>query len=375
MSKKLPPEFEVTIEKFSQTGEGVGQFENRSIFVWGALLGEKLLVKPIKLSRGKAKAEIVKILEVSSLRRDAKENHFLTCSPWQIMPESEQIKLKKKIIGNMFLNINGKLPIENFDITKSRNNWSYRNKMEFSFALNDNKKLSLAFHERGKYWSYYKFDECVLAIPKISELSKKIIKELIKQKVKIEDLKNLVVRYSYNENKCLAILYVVKEDFKIFDFKDKDLVGFQIIYSNPLSPATVITKLLHKQGKDYLIEKISGVKLKYFHNSFFQISPPDFSVLIDYIKTHIKKGKLLVDLYSGVGTIGFMFTSIFEKIISVEFDIKAVEAAKENMRSNNLKNVELFDGATEKQELDNILKNADTLIVDPPRSGLHPKVI
>ncbi len=374
MSKRLPPEFEITINKFARTGEGVGRFKNRSIFVWGALLNEKLLVKPVKLSRGKAKASIIKILEASPQRRESKENHFLTCSPWQVMPESEQLKLKKEIVANMFLNTCGKLPIKDFDITPSINNWGYRNKMEYSFALKNN-QLSLAFHERGKYWSYYKFEECILANPKISEVSKKIIARLVKRNVKLEDLKNLLVRYSHHENKCLAVLYVTKEDFETFDFSDNNLAGFQIIYSNPLSPATVTTEILHEQGQNYLTEKVSGIKLKYFYDGFFQISPPDFTSLMNYVKTHVKPSKTLVDLYSGVGTIGLALADTFKKIISVEFNAQAVIASEENAKNNNLNNIEFFDGAAEKQALDDILKNTNSLIVDPPRSGLHPKVI
>lgn len=371
----MPPEFEVKIEKFARTGEGVGRFNNRSIFVWGTLLGEKLLVKPLKLSRGKAKAEIIKILEASPLRISARDKHFLTCSPWQVMPEEEQLKLKKEIVGNMFKNEIGKLPIDDFNITKSRNSWQYRNKMEYSFALNNDGGLSLAFHERGRYWSYYKFDECVLAAQKISEVSKKIINELKKRKVKTESLKNLLVRYSHKEDKCLASLYVTQKDFEKFSLSDNDLIGFQIIYSDPKSPAILTTEVLFKEGRNYLEEEILGYRFKYYYDSFFQISPPDFSSLMEYVKINIKKGGILVDLYSGVGTIGLILADKFKKVISIEFDARAVGAAKENVKNNNLSNVELFDGAVEKQMLDEVLKNANTLIVDPPRSGLHPKVI
>ena len=113
---------------------------------------------------------------------------------------------------------------------------------------------------------------------------------------------------------------------------------------------------------------------KYFYDSFFQINPPVFENVLAYIRQQIDRGRILVDLYSGVGTIGFNLAGQFEKVFSVESDERALVAAGENRQNHQLENVTIMSGLAEKADLRIILVAADTLIVDPPRSGLHPKV-
>jgi 23S rRNA (uracil1939-C5)-methyltransferase len=86
-------------------------------------------------------------------------------------------------------------------------------------------------------------------------------------------------------------------------------------------------------------------------------------------------GGTLVDLYAGAGLIGMVLADKYQKVISVEFDPAGTLAAKENIKLNQLKNIELIGGRAEKEGLPAILAGADTVVVDPPREGLHPKVI
>jgi len=372
---KLDKEFEVVIERMHHTGEGVGRYKNRSIFVFGVMVGERVLVRPIKVSRGKAKAQVLRILESSEDRQKEKEDHYLSCSPWQIINYQKQLEHKIEIAKKLFSNEANFLPDEDVKIVGSKEEWHYRNKMEFSFVKKESDNLGLAFHVRGRRYDCYELDECVLASEKINEVASAVVGILNERQVGIETLKNLVLRYSQAEDKCLAILYVKDEAFTVFDLQLADVVGWQIIYSNPQSPATVITKVLHQQGRDYLEERIGDLRLRFRHSNFFQINPPLFGELLDFVKGNIKKGGDLIDLYAGVGTIGFALAQQFNNIISVELDDEAVKIAQENIAINDLQNITLHSGASEKQDLNGIFSLAKTLVVDPPRSGLHPKVI
>lgn len=371
---KLDKEFEVVIDRMHHTGEGVGRYKNRSIFVFGAMVGERALVRPIKVSRGKAKAQVLKILESVSDRQKEKEDHYLSCSPWQIIAYPKQLDYKVEIVKKLFANEAGLVPNGALAIVGSKEEWHYRNKMEFSFVKKENNNLSLAFHVRGRRYDCYELDECVLASDKINEVASAVVVALNERRIDLGQLKNLVLRYSQAEDKCLAVLYVKDENFTVFDLSIDDLVGWQIIYSDPQSPATVITKVLHQQGRDYLEEQIDNLKLRFRHSNFFQINPPLFGELLRFVKANIKRGGDLIDLYAGVGTIGLVLAQQFNNIISVELDDEAVKIAQENIVLNNLENITLHSGASEKQDLNGIFSLAKTLVVDPPRSGLHPKV-
>ena len=94
-----------------------------------------------------------------------------------------------------------------------------------------------------------------------------------------------------------------------------------------------------------------------------------------FVEERVTKGNVLLDLYAGVGSIGFMVAHQFDEIISLEYDEHASEIAKQNAQENNLHNVRIINGAAEKTEIQTMLQKADTLIVAPPRSGLHPDVV
>jgi 23S rRNA (uracil-5-)-methyltransferase RumA len=372
---KLDKEFELTIDRMHHSGEGVGRYKNRSIFVFGAMVGERVLVRPTKVSRGKAKAQVLQILKAAPDREKEKEDHYLSCSPWQIINYQKQLEYKLDLTKKLFKNEAGLIPNTDVIIVRSKKEWHYRNKMEFSFVKKEKGDISLAFHIRGRRYDCYELDACVLAGDKLSKVASVIVAILNERHIEIGSLKNLVLRYSQFEDKCLVSLYVKDENFSVFDLNLDGIVGWQIIYSDPQSPATVITKILHQQGRDYLEEKIGSLRLRYRYNNFFQINPPLFGELLDFVKDDIKKGGDLIDLYAGVGTIGMALARQFNNIISVELDDTAVQIAKENIALNDLQNITLYSGASEKQDLNDIFSLAKTLVVDPPRSGLHPKVI
>ena len=373
MSRKLPAQFELKIEKLANNGEGVGFLDGKEINVFGAFPGEIVLAKPTTRKKKIWKAELLEVIKASKSRREKKESHYLSCGPWQTINEKDQLAYKKALVVEAFRKeFENNLPEP--QIVESEAKFNYRNKMEFSFAEIDG-ELNLAFHKRYRHGQYSALDSCCLAAKKINETSRYIVAELKRRKIKNKQLKNLLLRYSAKEDKCLAILFVVDREIELFEIENKDILGWQIIYSDPLSPATKTTEVLLKEGDDYISENISGIDLKYYYDSFFQINPRAFEAIIEYLKKNIKKNKVLVDLYSGVGTIGLCLHENFKEIHSVEFDKKASELSLENAKYNNIENVKAYGGEAEKQELSNYLCENDTLIVDPPRSGMHAKAI
>ncbi len=376
MSRKLPPQFELKIDKLANNGEGVGFLDGKEINVFGAFPGEIILAKPTTRKKRIWKAELLELIKPNKKRRESSETHYLSCSPWQTIDEKTQLKYKKEMVINAFEKVlEAKLPkLPNPKIIESENKFHYRNKMEYSFTIVEG-KLSLALHKRYRHGQYSELESCCLAEKKINEVSQIVLDELKKRKIGNSQLKNLLLRYSAKEDKCLVALFVVDKGVELFKINNENVLGWQIIYSDPLSPTTKTTEILLKEGGDTIVENISGINLRYYYDSFFQINPKAFEDIIDYLSENIQENKVLVDLYSGVGTIGLCLNKKFSEIHLVEFDKKASEISLENAIFSNIKNVQVYGGEAEKQELANYLSENDTLIVDPPRSGMHPKAI
>jgi len=393
---KLPAEFELTIDKLVFGGEGLGYFERRPVFVVGVLPEEVVLVAPAKVTGKFAKARLLKIIKPSPIRLEPKETQYLSTSPWQIMPVVNQQQLKVGLVKEVFSKF-ATLPLPDVALTPSASEWGYRNKMEFSFAVDDGSQLVLAFHQRYSWKRYVAIKEVKIAYPLINEVANKILLELRERNIPLAVLKNLLVRYSYHQNKCIAALYVVDEKFASFNIDLPELSGWLVIYSDPKSPIAKTTKILHRTGSVTLVEKLGDKLFQYSYESFFQVNPPSFNLcaqrMSELAQPHPTSplegegqkaappfqggvgGGLLVDLYAGAGVIGMLLSDRYQKVVSVEFDPAGTIAAKENIKLNQLKNIELIGGRAEKEGLPSILSNADTVLVDPPREGLHQKVV
>jgi 23S rRNA (uracil1939-C5)-methyltransferase len=135
------------------------------------------------------------------------------------------------------------------------------------------------------------------------------------------------------------------------------------------------TRILY--GKDYFYEELLGLKFKISPFSFFQTNSLGAEVLYTAAREFVAEsgnGKIVYDLYSGTGTIAQMLAPVAKKVIGVEIVAEAVEAARENAAENGLSNCEFIAGDVLKV-LDEIEEKPEFIVLDPPRDGIHPKVL
>ncbi|MDP2586589.1 MAG: 23S rRNA (uracil(1939)-C(5))-methyltransferase RlmD [Candidatus Komeilibacteria bacterium] len=369
-------EFKVKIERLVFGGEGLGYFDNRPVFVAGVLPGEEVLVRPVRITNKFVKAVLLKVLVASLERREPREDHYLSCSPWQIMPEERQLFYKQELTEQVFLKFAKDLPLESPEIIASPEAWGYRDKLEFSFTQNNQGELSLAFNERYSYKNFSALTGCALGHVLLNDCAGQILQKLKENKIKPNALKNLVVRYSYYENKCLAALYVTDRNFLDLTVNAPNLSGLLIAYSDPRHPAAITDQVLRQQGENFLLEKIGRCLLSYHYESFFQINPPAFEAVIKFLNKNLDEGAgEAVDLYAGVGALGLPVAGGFAKMASVEIDRRACRSAKYNLALNHLDNTEVICSAVGKYELDQLINAQKTVFVDPPRAGLEPKIV
>jgi tRNA/tmRNA/rRNA uracil-C5-methylase (TrmA/RlmC/RlmD family) len=136
----------------------------------------------------------------------------------------------------------------------------------------------------------------------------------------------------------------------------------------------VPTKELWRTGGDVLTEMINGVAVAYSWDSFFQNNIPVFAKAVDAMRAHIPKGARILELYSGVGTIGLLLASAAKEVHGVEIIPAAVEAANQNAFQNGITNYQAECLPAEKMDVE-LLSDVDVLVLDPPRVGLHPKLL
>lgn len=355
---------EVTIEKLVHGGQGLGTLaDGRKVFVWGVLPGEKVGVRIIKGKRSYAEAIAEEILQPSPERVDPREENYLATSPWQIVPFEAENYYKKQIVEELFAHEHVDIP--QFEMTSAGDNWHYRNKMEYSF-WGDDDGLHLALHNRGSHRKTI-VQGSELALPTIDQAAQAVVAKLQKHEVRAGDLKTIIVRCS-QDGRTVASLFVKPETLVELTLPT-GLQGLRVYHSNPKSPASVPTKLLYERGDAMLTDALLGQRFTYDVDSFFQVNLPIFEQALRRIKDHAQTDEL-VDMYAGVGSIGL---SVANKAATlVELDQATAAMARINAQASNVK-TEVVEASTEK--VLEYIPSGKTVIFDPPRAGLHDKVV
>jgi tRNA/tmRNA/rRNA uracil-C5-methylase (TrmA/RlmC/RlmD family) len=129
-------------------------------------------------------------------------------------------------------------------------------------------------------------------------------------------------------------------------------------------------------GRDYFYEELLGLKFKITPFSFFQTNSKGAEVLYRTAREFLGDidNQTVFDLYSGTGTIAQMLAPVAKNVVGVEIVEEAVEAAKENAALNGLDNCRFIAGDVLKV-LDELTEKPDTIVLDPPRDGIHPKAL
>jgi 23S rRNA (uracil1939-C5)-methyltransferase len=333
--------------------------------------------------QGVSFGQAVQIKQPSTYRVEPLETHYTCCSPWQIISYPGQQKFKLDWIKSEFQNQAG-LTLSDLTLVSDGVLTGYRNKVEFSFFTETTSgQISLAFHNRGGGKGKQKLTECVLMNQLLNQQAKRILEWIVESKLDGFSLKSLILRSSNVQRKVVAILYVKDEAIdqkigvkRLTSLLDDTLQGFRLVYSTPKSPASVTTRLIHEVGEMHLQEDINGIKLKYTADGFFQVNIPVFAKTMKTIKDFVQNlpnsSELSVlDLYAGVGTLGLGVAKIVKKVRGVELYPGSKALALQNAKLNHIQNFEFEEGAAE-AELD--LSGYEIVMVDPPRSGLNPRV-
>jgi 23S rRNA (uracil1939-C5)-methyltransferase len=376
MKKKILPIVNVKLDKIVGGGQTLGTLDGgRKIFVWGGLPDEVVSVQMTKKKSNLAEGIVTEIIESSPERVEPRDpKSYLSTSPWQIMNFAAEQNYKAALIEEAFELHDIVLP-ETIEIYTDNKQYEYRNKIEFSWWWDKElDTLDLAFFRRGTHGKI-PIESTSLAMPEINRAAT-AIRDMLRKVSGIQAfmLKTLLVRCDQSGN-VAAQLYVKDRDFKIFtesDLKKLGIIGFELIFSNPKSPASVITERLQEWGSTSLTDTIQKIPFTYTVDGFFQINIPVYEQALIDMKKWIDTKKPTVDLYSGVGTIGLTIGG--KNVTLVEINERAVIEMKRNIKALDREKAAKAILAPSESALEHI-KSDSVIIVDPPRAGLHEDVV
>lgn len=338
------------IEKLDYYGRGISRFSGKVYFIENALKDEDVSITLLKEKKKYCEAKLKEISNISKDRTEAKCKYYNFCGGCQLMhiKEEKQEEFKKEKVEEIlkkFLNYNKDVN----DIVFSKN-FNYRNKVVLH--VKDNK---LGFY-KNKTNELIEIDKCLLLNPVINDLI-----SYLKNYIELKDIEKITIKVG---NKTNEVMLIIDGSIAYYQ-KLLEIVDVLIINEKVMTT------------KDYITSYIGNKKYIIKRNSFFQVNYDISTRMYDKVKDIIvkEKSKNILDLYCGTGTIGIYISDVVSKITGIEVVSDAIESANTNKKINNVENIEFILGKVE-DKLDFISNNnIDTIIVDPPRSGLHKKVI
>ncbi|GAB0156777.1 23S rRNA (uracil(1939)-C(5))-methyltransferase RlmD [Chryseobacterium sp. Alg-005] len=390
-------------------GVAIGKTEDgKTVLVSGAIPGDVVNAR-VKKSKSKYyEAEAVEVLEESPFRVIPKCIHFGACGgcKWQNMSYEKQLDFKQEEVYNNIKRIGGLENFETLSILGSEEEYFYRNKMEFSFSnarwltvaeINSeddfNDKNALGFHIPGMWSKILDLKECFLQEDPSNAIRLAVKEYADHNELDFFDVKNqegflrtLMMRQN-SKGEWMVLFQLYREEKENRERLFEYLLGKfpqikTLVYAINPKPNDSIYDLDINiySGEGFLMEEMDGLKFKIGPKSFFQTNYKQALEL--YRKTlefaDLKGDEVVYDLYTGTGTIAQYVARKAKQVIGIESVQEAIDAAIEHAELNGLDNCTFYCGDMKDIFNDEFLSNhpkADVLITDPPRDGMHQKVV
>jgi len=338
----------VEVIKFDNSGRGIGYLNDKIIFIPKTVPGDIVDVEIVLEKKNYLEGRLVEVITPSKLRQKSICPYFNECGGCDLMhislSESLEYKLNKV---NDILKRN-KIDYEVTKIIKSECPYNYRDKVTFKIV-------------DGKI-GFFQTDTHKLVEINYCYLCKDAINNVIKD-IHTLNIKNgeVIIRCNYNDELLLSLNTLDKIDNIETLINEHKIVG---IVNND--------KCIY--GEDYFIDKINDYLFKVSYNSFFQVNPYICSELFKLIEKYTDKSNNVLDLYCGVGTLSIVASMNAKNVLGVEINSNAIIDANLNKTLNKRNNVDFICEDT-KNILNKITSDFDTIILDPPRSGVVQKVL
>ena len=377
-------------------GEGIAKIDGYTLFIPGAIKGEKIKALIVKANKTYGYGKILEIIEKSPYREEPICPSYKKCGgctlqhmSYEAQMRFKEEKVKKTIVKSLteYNSENGANksilddvkfePIIGMGIP-----YNYRNKAQYPCQNG-----MIGFYSQRTH-SLVENDYCYIQDEEADKLAKKafnILKELgntcYDEKSGNGILRHIMTRVGKISGELMLVTVTNGEEIvekeKFVSMISKEFPNLKSIVQNINNEATNIImgkKCITLFGADHIVDTLGDYKFKISPLSFYQVNPVQTEALYN---TAIEMAELdgtetAFDLYCGIGTISTFLSNKCKKVYGVEIVPEAIEDAKENASINDITNVEFICGAAEQvipemYENDNV--KADVVFVDPPRKG------
>lgn len=373
-----------TINKNKFPATGICTLEGEEIAIPGTFLGEEVTFRLLRRKKGLRSGNFLE-------RKKAPCDQFNRCGGCisQHLSLEEQRRIKALEVTDLFRKQG--IILDDLQIFGSERAFGYRNKVEYNFGDTFiGGPLELGFFERNMGRNVLPTKDCLLVHEDLRKIRSEILAFALEKEYKHYHimrregfLRNLVLRAGHYTGEIMVNLVTTTQQTLSHDFVKRllelelegEIVSILHTENDSLSNFVYYDKINLLYGRDYIEEKLLDKTFRISPFSFFQTNTQGAEILFARLKELVgKREGYLYDLYCGTGTIGLLLSDQARGILGVEIVEEAVEAARENAIRNGVDNAEYLCADVKDLSFADREK-PELIIIDPPRSGLHAKVV
>ena len=390
-------EYDLDIIAQGYNGEGIAKVDGYPVFIEGALTGEEVRVKVIKVNKNYAYAKIQEIIIKSDERVEPSCKNYKRCGGCSIqhMSYKKQLDFKYERVRDCITKIGGlSEELVKYPIGMEEHPYRYRNKVQLPIGK-VNGKIQIGFYAPRSH-DIIDIDTCLIqdeVADNVVRLTKQwIIKNNIEPAI-IDGVynpkgivKHIMIRKGFKTNEIMVVLVATTSKVPAIDKFTKriteNIEGIKsvILNINPKETNVILgEECITLYGSDTIQDYIEQFKFNISPLSFFQINPKQTEVLYGKALEYagLTGEQIVFDAYCGTGTITLFLSQKAKKVYGVEIIEPAIINAKENASVNNVDNVEFIVGKSE-EEIPRLINNGikpDVMVVDPPRKGCDIRLL
>ncbi len=376
----------VTVEDLTHDGNGVAKVDGYPLFIQGALPEETVEIHVLKTLKNYGFAKVVDIIQPSADRIEAPCIYFDQCGGCQLQHLSYegQLKWKRKMVENVMKRL-GKIDAPVHPVKGMENPWTYRNKAQIPFAQGE--EAAIAGFYKTKSHTIVDMERCLIQTGEADAILGGLKRELTKLGIEpyhemthSGQLRHVVVRKGRATNEVMVVLVTksrkLPQKEAAIDVIKRLVPNVASIVQNVNGEKTNVIFgdiTITLWGKETIEDRIGDVRFEISARSFYQVNPEQTEVLykqaLDYAQ--LEGNERVIDAYCGIGSISLFLAQKAGFVMGVEIVPQAIEDAKRNAELNGFTNTYFEAGAAE-----DVIprwykegKEADVLVVDPPRKG------
>ncbi|MCA2388977.1 MULTISPECIES: 23S rRNA (uracil(1939)-C(5))-methyltransferase RlmD [Lactococcus] len=381
--------FEAEVLDLTHEGQGVVKINSFPFFVDNALPGERIKMHVLKVGKSFGFGRVDEFISQSKHRVTQLNLDYLRTgiADFGHLSYDEQVKFKHKQVVYILRKTAGKADYPVLPMIEAIKTFNYRNKAQIPVQMIDG-VLTTGFYRKNSHTLipvedfYIQHPEIDAAVLFLRDEFRKINLQAYDEKMRKGWLRNIVVRRAFHTGEMMITLVVTSKKLPenvelVIDHlveRFTNIKSVQLNINSGTGSFILGKEFVLLYGKDFITDLMLDKTFQISAPAFYQVNTPQAEKLYEtaYDFAGLKPGDVVIDAYSGIGTIGISMADRVAKVYGMEIIPAAVENAKRNAQLNELENTHYEVGTAEKimpKWLEEGVK-PDVIFVDPPRKGL-----